>query len=409
MATDSAPFIGRSYHVTNSVLVWGLTARCLLGCERLLLRRGAARAADLFYALMLPALCNQAVSVFFTSPSPDLCVGLFGIILAGELIVFLELAPGDESHFLLRAIAWIGAAAITVKLSIGGLAIAIVPVAFLCWWWRERQGLPAAGSMLVQLALIVAFGVVPWIGSNLITSGCPLYPSKWGALPVDWTTKLDAVGWIQRPMMLDVRELFRDPTWFRGALISLGWSDSAVLDSLAVGIFALVVGVPLRLWRWWRGKSAGLSPVILVPTLVSFVFCFLNAPMPRYQGTTIWVLPVQLVLLGMGETIRGGRWWLRAGAVAFVVWATAMPFWRGKEVWSEVKQFEIVGRTPVEEVRLASGLVVTVPKGTPTCLDASLPCTPEPHPGLRLRRADDLASGFTIDLSVADETPPTGR
>jgi hypothetical protein len=303
-------------------------------------------------------------------------------------------------------LAWIAGAAITVKLSIGGLAITLLPIALLCWWLRERPNLGEAVLMIDQLALITALAVVPWMASNLVTSGCPLYPSKWGALPVDWTTKLDAVGWIQGPMQVDVLDLWRSPGWFLGRLTSLGWAEREVLDSLMVAVVALIVGIPLRLWRWWRGTASRLPLIILLPTLASFVFCFLNAPMPRYQGAMIWIFAVQLVLLGVGDGVLGARWWERAATVMLVVAATSLPFFRGTEVWSPVKQFEFVSRTPVEEVRLASGLVVNVPKAISTCWDASLPCTPEPHPGLRLRREGDLSSGFTIDLALGNGKAP---
>ncbi|HVM97104.1 MAG TPA: hypothetical protein VMT89_12000, partial [Candidatus Acidoferrales bacterium] len=200
----------------------------------------------------------------------------------------------------------------------------------------------------------------------------------------------------------DIGDLFRAPEWFRGRLISLSWGEPEVIDCLKVGAIALILGVPLRLWRWWRGVLPRVSVAILLPTLVSFVFVFLTAPMPRYQGATIWILAAQLVLLGVGESVLRGRWLPRTALVGLIAAATGLPFARGAPLWSAANSFELVGRTSVEEVRLASGLVVTVPKGTPTCWDASLPCTPEPHPGLRLRRDGDLASGFTIDLALGD-------
>lgn len=397
---DTPPFVGRSYHITNSLLVWVLAARSLLGGERLLRRLAVARAADLFYALMLPAVTSLALSLFFTSPSPDLSVGVFGILLSGEMIAYLELPPGQKPRFALYVLVLMASAALTVKLSIAGLSLALVPVVLLQWYRREQPSPRAAARLLGRLLLLGALVVVPWIVSNLIVSGCPLYPSKWLALPVDWTTKLDAVKWIQGPMEIHLRDLWHDPGWFRRRLITLGWSERPVLDALWVSAAALGCLLPLRLWRWRRRRPSGLTTLVLLPTVASFGFCFLQAPMPRYQGATIWIFASQLIVLGIGLTVLRGRWPARAAAVLLILAAVLMPFFRGTEVFSPLTQFEIAGRVPVDEVRLPSGLVVTVPRGSDACWDAPLPCTPEPHPGLRLRRNGELASGFAIDPAV---------
>jgi hypothetical protein len=49
---------------------------------------------------------------------------------------------------------------------------------------------------------------------------------------------------------------------------------------------------------------------------------------------------------------------------------------------------------------LKTGFVVNVPRGTDSCWDAPLPCTPFPNPALRLRRPGDLRRGFMLDPVV---------
>jgi len=44
-----------------------------------------------------------------------------------------------------------------------------------------------------------------------------------------------------------------------------------------------------------------------------------------------------------------------------------------------------------------SGLVLHIPVASDQCWDAELPCTPYPNPKLRLRRPDDLSSGFVLE------------
>jgi hypothetical protein len=71
---------------------------------------------------------------------------------------------------------------------------------------------------------------------------------------------------------------------------------------------------------------------------------------------------------------------------------------RTEPVLVELSDFEPVSRPQVALRQLASGLAVQVPVNSDVCSDAPLPCTPEPHPGLRLRRPGDLGGGFAIDV-----------
>jgi hypothetical protein len=145
--------------------------------------------------------------------------------------------------------------------------------------------------------------------------------------------------------------------------------------------------------------------LVLLPPLVSFVFCFVNTPMPRYQGATIWILAAEgLVLAGTTLIRTHGR---LAGALTLAVVAagSALPFVRGAPAWLPIDTFETVSPYKVEPRRLASGLVVNVPDQTQLCWYAPLPCTPEPDPRLALREPGNLARGFVIDRSIALDAP----
>ena len=63
--------------------------------------------------------------------------------------------------------------------------------------------------------------------------------------------------------------------------------------------------------------------------------------------------------------------------------------------------FEPMPRPGLVEMRLETGLVVQFPGQSQCCWDGPLPCTPDPSPGLRLRRDGDLGSGFVLDPAVS--------
>ncbi|MGH7541146.1 MAG: hypothetical protein ACRELC_09115, partial [Gemmatimonadota bacterium] len=53
------------------------------------------------------------------------------------------------------------------------------------------------------------------------------------------------------------------------------------------------------------------------------------------------------------------------------------------------------GPPELEVFTTESGVRLLVPEGR--CMDAPLPCTPNPAPNLRARRAGDLSAGFVVD------------
>ena len=320
---------------------------------------------------------------------------VLGFVLAGELLGLLTSERPERGRCL--ALVFLAAAGLTVKPTLGVLAPATIAVAVAWWWWKARPSAAAALRTAALGAVLAAVPVATWVGRNVITSGCPLYPSAIGALPVDWRARNDATAWIQRPMEFPLRTLVLDPQWARKRLESLGWDEPeteapVLVFAAALGLMALVRPV-----RWWRGRKGDVPAVILVPSLLSFAFAFYNTPMPKYQGATLWVLAIETLLVGVAGAIADRRSWARWGAVVVAAAGMSLALVRAAPVFLRLDDFEPVSRPQVALRQLPSGLAVQVPVGSDVCSDAPLPCTPEPHPGLRLRRPGDLGGGFTID------------
>lgn len=394
---DAGPFAGRLSHIVNSALVMVLLARGLVACGRLLRRDNDRIAADLFHVLALVAAIELAFSIYLTSPMPDTGVYLFGLVLAAELVEFLcDLRP---SRAAMIRIVFLAAVSLTVKLSIAGLSLAVAAGAVL-WWMRRTWTSPADAARGVAWASLAAsVPVACWIARNVISSGYPLYPAPLLPLPVDWIARVDATAWIQKPMaMAPMWTIFRDLAWWKTRLLSLGWAESDVMRPLvmiAAGAFAFVVA---RAVQWWRGQPSPVPVLVLAAPLASFFFSFANTPMPRYQGATLWIFGMLLLVLAFAGVLARAGWPLRALAVVLVLAAAAaIPLARGSDLWLPLKDFEGTSSPRTHTEHLASGLDVLVPQNQ-VCWYAPLPCTPEPHPGLRLRRPGDLGAGFAIDL-----------
>ncbi|HXC52297.1 MAG TPA: hypothetical protein VN634_15545 [Candidatus Limnocylindrales bacterium] len=417
---DGGPFAKHVYPLINTLLALALLARGLFAGLRLVASRHST-VGDLFYALALVPLLDIIFSLYLTSPMPDTAVFLYGLVLAGELVELL--ASRTPSRARLLRLVFLSAAALTVKLSIAGLAVATPAVALLWWIWRTRPPVMEAAATTAFCALVALIPIGPWIARNIVLSGYPLYPAMIFPLPVDWIARVDATAWIQRPMELaPLWTIFRDTAWWKLRLTSLGWDGTDVmrpLVMLGVGLALVAVARPVE---WWRRRQRGapaigepgvernsfepanVPPIILLAPLAAFVFTFLNTPMPRYQGATLWMFGIDLVILAIAAIGGTAGRLVRVLCVLAVVAVSAQPAERREQAWLALKDFEGTSPPRLHEETLPSGLVVRVPENQ-VCWYAPLPCTPEPHPGLYLRRPGDLAGGFAIDPSVP--APPT--
>lgn len=420
---DGGPLAHRFYHVVNSVLVMALLARGLMACARLLRRGSSGVAGDLFHALALVPTVDLAAGLFLTSPSPDTAVYLFGLVLSGELVEFL--ASTEPSRAGLLRLALLSAVGMTLKLSIAGLSLATGALALGWWLWRRRPS-PGEAMRTTTLAVVVAsFPLVTWMLRNVISSGYPLYPASMLPLPVDWIARVDATAWIQKPMaMAPLSTIFTDTAWWKTRLDSLGWMGADVLRPLTMMAVGFALFVVFRGGAWIAvletrlsrnggpdsqiGKTRVPPPpaVLLLAPLVAFWFCFVNTPMPRYQGATLWIFGIDLFVLALATSVDAGGRLLRATAVVLVLAAAAQPFVLGAERWPGHKDFEPVSGPRVHTELLASGMEVNVPENQ-VCWYAPLPCTPEPHPGLRLREPGNLGAGFAIDLILPAAADPS--
>jgi hypothetical protein len=235
--------------------------------------------------------------------------------------------------------------------------------------------------------------VAPWIGSNVLMSGFPLFPSAVGGLDVPWAVRFDVQAWIESDKNVGpLSVLWQNPTWYLHRLAGFGWDERDVALPLAVAAVALPFVALLAPFR--RGERAAPSWWIVVPPLVSLGFALRLTPMPRYAGATMWLCGITTVLVAIGPWLRrtgAGRVLALAAVVAASVWLAAPSEAR----WSTLRDFEGVGHVATETRALASGLTVRfAPQGA--CFAAPQPCTPNLDPRLALRVPGDLGGGFYI-------------
>jgi hypothetical protein len=375
-------------------------ARAALAAARLVRRGNESPAVELYYVGTLPAVIELACGILLTSPTPDFAVHVLGFVLCGELLAFVSDDPPSQARCL--ALVFLSSAAVTAKPSIAVLAVATISVA-VAWWWRrtrpERRVLTRTIGLAAMLASVPA---ATWIARNVITSGCPLYPSSLGALPIEWRTHNDAIAWINAPMNLPLENLVHDPRWTYERLLTLGWADPEFREPMLL-LGLMLILVPLaRGIRARQHRSDDVTPAILIPPALSFVFVFVSTPMPKYQGAVLWVLPITLAIVGLPGVRAHANRLVRVAWVSLIVAAATQALFRREPLLLPLTDFQPVGETEVAARELPSGLSIYVPVIADFCGNGPLPCTPEPHPGLRLRRPGDLGSGFVVDVDLED-------
>jgi hypothetical protein len=398
-ALEAGPFTLRSFHLANGLLVLVLGLRVLLAWARLLRLGRATGPVDAFYALLAPPVFAYPVSIWFTSPQPDVGVFALGAVASAELIALVTDQPATR-RFHLRTVGLLAVTGITVKLSFAGFAVMILPLAFVLWLVRAQPPLHVAAREGVVLAGLGLVAIGPWMARNAIMSGLPLFPSAMIVLPVEWRVGADVEGWLRNTVYVGGwRAILGDPRWFSGILRNWGWTGPEVGGPIMVGSVALLAALPPRAWRMLRGASPAPLPLALIlPSFASLLFCIVLSPVPRYAGATVWVLAATGILLVAGGAVCRARSLLRPLVLLPVAAATAGMLRTGMDpLWLPIRDFEVVAPIRWEPHRLATGSTVNVPIGIEACGNAPLPCTPYPNPALRWRRDGDLAAGFMLD------------
>jgi hypothetical protein len=406
---DAGPLLGRAHHLANGLLILAVAARSLLGASHVLRWREACRPVDVYYAILLFPLSRLGTGIFLTSPSPDLAVFMLGLVLTGELLRFLSEERGTNKVFHLFALTLLGVAGVSVKQSLAGLASITLSLAWVVWLWRVRQQWRRSARVVVCAILFAVVLFVPWMIRSIVLTGFPFYPSSLAGFPVKWRVNVDWQSWTQGAMTLDLRMAFSSPRAFSTQLDSFGWYDTDVGLPLAIGLVAALVGLAAFVIRRLRRISRAQNSahfLILIPTVGSFLFCLVLAPMARYFGSVFWLLAAESGLLALGGCIcESGRRRRIAVGLACVV-AACIPMYQARFELRCLSSFESLPHVTTKEVRLQSGLSVQIPESGCSCWSAPQPCTPTPNVALKLRRDGDVASGFMLDPNVRSRRHP---
>ena len=265
-----SPMYDRAYAGTGLFLFILTAATCLQLLQRPLLKPS-------FLAFALLVLTGGFV-LKASSPTPDLAVGLFQVVIFFILLKVLLIPSGK---FLLPLLLILCVTALTLKLSMVVFCAAAVCIAHYHFWNLVKSNHLPVVRLLILCALILGIHVL----RGYALSGLPFYPSTFAGL---W-----ALPYTPSPA-------------------------SVLKEANTIYSWARLPGVPPELvlsnWNWikpWSGSLptrflilVGLAAVFLISNLVLFRL------IPRVQWRALW-LYVPLLL-------SAGFWFFTAPDVRFL-------------------------------------------------------------------------------------------
>jgi hypothetical protein len=396
---DLGPWAGRGRHFANGLLMAALLARSALSLPRAFRAGDPLRPYHVLAAALAAPVFVEAGHRMASGYNPDLPAFVLGTVISLRLLRLLLENEAAEGLFLIGLLAAVGA---TVKLSFVALGATSLLVAAVVVYRRGPLPTRAVAATLGAIAL----AAVPWLARGIILSGYPAYPAAFGAMPVEWRMPPDLLdeergeiaGWA-RDSSRPWREVLSGWEWLRPWWRRVSYDRGRFVVPLALLVPAAALALLARRGRGQAGPN-GLW-LFLLPAGAAAAFWFLTAPDPRFAGAALWALGAGALTLAAEEGIRRKALGALPGLVVLAL-CGAFPL----VALADAVRGEDFSRgfapTPVAELkslRTRSGLEVYVPAGSDDrSFDAPLPATTPSRfrPDLRLRREDDLSSGFVL-------------
>lgn len=414
-ALNFYPYFNQGRSIANTFLLMLTIATCVSFLKPVFERRGILTESHPFLyvpaILILPLLAYQTLrSGNLASPSPDLAsivlqLTLF-MMLARYLLAVMEVdrQAMDEWGAIILILA---ISAITMKLSNFAFATALsagIVLTRVRPAYRACSMRTAIGTGLCVLAILVVWGI-----QGFVLAGMPLYPSTVGYMPVDWAVpRSQAVGmsltvtaWA-RQAHKPANEVLGNWDWLAP------WADhmrKKAIEAAYPMALAVILGL-LAMGTYFGKRQKTKHPLaewaVIFPVWAGLLGWFVLAPDLRFAHAQFWCLSFGSALIFLSHMKPA----ITAKAYSTTFWAVFLivnVLLIGK-TFDSIKNLADVSLSgwhpvpvvPLNTMKTASGLVVYTPKTGDQCWDAPLPCTPDFNPNLRLRIADDLASGFTV-------------
>ena len=300
--------------------------------------------------------------------------------------------------------------AVTFKLSSLVFGLTGWIVAFLALCFSGAVSPSRRKRLALAAVLLSALMVVPWMGRGLVLTGYPFFPSSALGISADWTVpaaNAQAQADFARSFARIPQIPLADTSGYHWLL---PWFRELIREreGFLIPIFSMLAGALFLAANFRRENWAALPRWLwlLLPSFAGIVFWLFEAPAIRFGEPALWTAAAALGTFAAGQVL-GSLIKKRLFVIAFLfvmAWA-AHP----RLLWNSYVRPSLSVRAvlPLPQPRVVpeqtfSGLTIYVPVETNQCWDAPLPCSPYFSDTLRLRRPNELESGFVSNGPAVD-------
>lgn len=408
------PLFNHGHNLANSFLLLVLVAEMLWNglhyvCRKLI--PGKQNPVVGFMAIMLfPAVFFVVGVESISSPVPDFASYILQFFIFLRFIGILATRSDPiRSEMAMKFLLVIAATAITIKLS-NLMFVSTIAAVLLIRFWKDWIGaVRNLWKKVIKLAVFPAGILLLWFIRGFVSSGCPLFPSTFGCMPLDWAMPVTAVqrvgewvfSWARLPGM-QPEEVLNSWDWLI-PWFDVVFKENKVSSSYPVFVF-LLLSVVILLYQVFKKKKQPMPEkwllLIPVPVIASLLFWFFTAPDLRFAQSLFFLLPLSplVYLYHLADSTRAGiRWGV---PILLFLLVNAGIGWHVSNYSKQMLKISTSGYAPVKQVELIekkidTGVIIWLPAKGDQCWDAPIPCTPNVNSSLSLR-GRTLRQGFWI-------------
>lgn len=299
---DAGAASGRVANIPLGVALLLVAGQFALAVARFVARR--ATGADVFLGLSSAMLIWVGVRYNAATSSPDVATNALICIVAWSLLVLSHVTPLSRVRQWQR---WLTPRLLPFVLAVGASAMKLfaVPAAvaaalFYTFAPGDDRGAGLAVRRAVVCVTVALVLMLPFLGANIVASGCALFPSPIGCLPAAWSVggsaAADYADYIRDVARFEIRRAFGDPAGF-------SWVGPWVASHPVV--FVLIVVSPVLAGALLAGPRRGGVRSALLVAILGLAFAAWQAPAPRFLFAFAIIAP--LVALSFPIAAAGQR------------------------------------------------------------------------------------------------------
>ncbi len=416
---DFGPWIHKSQHLANGLILSVLIIQIFLSGMTFFRDHNKISLYHIFYILFLGPVLILTVTLFISTPSPDMSIYILGILVSANFLTFLEEQNyvKRENEYNIFFIVTLAALGITIKLSFAAFGVFSLILLFIFCIMKNirKKGKNRIKKILFIYVFCLGIALIPWMIRGITLSGYVAYPSTIGGVfPVDWripyiTAKGVAAGtrwWIiSMAGQLDIGSGYWSwiLPWIKG-MFKIEHEYFTI--HVTIPLFLIFINSILIFFSKYLKKYSAHNMkkniwLFLLPSACAILFWFSTIPEPRYIGASFWILGVGTTIIVLNKFNVLKSKYFKTFIISFSIILFVGFFFLKNFVKINIPE-ENNGFYKIPSVELKifetnSGLNIYVPEKGDQCWDATLPCTPTPNADLRLRREGEMRYGFKVN------------